>query len=94
LKADYVFPIAYPDLNLPTVFLLQRLRGGFFGDYFMGRGNQPDTELTSVGLEFYSDWFFLNIPFPVSLGARVNYLPMGGNFGIEFLFDINLTTLY
>lgn len=94
LKADYVFPIAYPDLNLPTVFLLQRLRGGFFGDYFMGRGNQPDAELYSIGLEFFSDWFFLNIPFPVSLGTRVNYLPAGGDFGFEFLFDINLTTLY
>lgn len=39
LKADYVFPIAYPDLNLPTVFAAT-LEGWVFWRLFYGQG-QP-----------------------------------------------------
>ncbi len=60
------------------------LRVGFWR-LFYGQG-QPAQMLSFIQLvlELFSDWHFLNIPFPVSLGARANYLPMGGNFGFEF----------
>ncbi len=93
-KADYVFPIAYPDWNLPTIFLLQRLRAGFFTDWFYGRGSNPSTELMSAGVELHSDWHFLNLPFPVAIGGRLSYTHTEEKLVFEMLFNINLTTLY
>jgi hypothetical protein len=94
LKADYVFPILYPDLNLPTIFLLQRLRGGFFGDYMQGTHQQSTTELFSVGVEVFSDWHFLNLPFPVSIGGRMSHTFLNNDLVFEVLFSINLNSLY
>lgn len=93
LKADYVFPIFYPDLNLPTVFLLQRIRAGFFGDYFMGKYNQDHSELYSYGVELLSDWHFLNLPFPLTLGGRLSYTG-NDDMILEFLFSVSLSALY
>lgn len=94
MKADYVFPIAYPDLNLPTIFLLQRIRGGLFGDYFMGRGVDTNTQLYSAGIELMSDWHFLNFPFPISLGARYSHTFLNNKPVFEFLFNANLNRLF
>jgi hypothetical protein len=94
LRADYVFPIIYPDINLPTVFLLQRIRAGFFADYMYGKRLQSDRELFSAGIELYSDWHFLNLPFPVSLGGRVSQAFLNNESIFEFLFSVNLNSLY
>lgn len=94
IKADYVFPIAYPDFNWPTVFLLKRIRGGIFGDYFVGWGEDVNTGLYSAGIELMSDWHFLNFPFPVHLGARYSHTFLKNKPVIEFLFSASLNQLY
>ncbi len=93
-KADYMFPILYPDMNIPTVLYLKRISGGLFTDVFQGSFNQSSSNLVSSGLELYSDWHFLNFPFPVTLGGRLSRLNNDGKFVAEFLFGINTSSLY
>ncbi|MBU1008874.1 MAG: hypothetical protein KKD74_01950 [Bacteroidetes bacterium] len=94
LKLDYVFPVWYPDWVVPTLFYLKQIRGGLFGDYLYGEGTHNTAIHTSAGLELLTEWHFLNLPFPVTLGGRLAQ-PFGtDNPVIEFLFGINLSTLY
>ncbi len=89
-----MFPIAYPDINLPTFFYLQRLRGGFFADHFMGESGQNSISLSSAGAELYSDWYFFNLPAPVILGGRLSRAFDKDEWVAEFLFGININALY
>lgn len=93
-KLDYVFPIVYPDINLPTFFYLQRLRGGFFADHFIGQSNKNSISLSSAGAELYSDWYFFNLPAPVILGGRFSRAFDKDEWVAEFLFGININALY
>ncbi|MBZ0242044.1 MAG: hypothetical protein K8F24_02405, partial [Bacteroidales bacterium] len=93
-KIDYVFPIAYPDLNLPSFFYLQRLRAGFFADHFMGESSRYSANLSSAGAELYSDWYFFNLPAPVILGGRLSRAFDKDEWVAEFLFGININALY
>lgn len=93
-KIDYVFPIVYPDINLPTFFYLQRLRGGFFADHFIGERTNSSTRLSSAGAELYSDWYFFNLPAPVILGGRISRAFDKNEWVAEFLFGININALY
>ncbi|MDY0076333.1 MAG: hypothetical protein RBR87_03570 [Bacteroidales bacterium] len=93
-KLDYVFPIAYPDVNLPTFFYLQRLRGGLFADHFMGENLQNNISLSSLGAELYSDWYFFNLPAPIILGGRLSRAFDNDEWVAEFLFGININALY
>lgn len=93
-KIDYVFPIAYPDLNLPSFFYLQRLRGGVFADHFIGESSRYSANLSSAGAELYSDWYFFNLPAPVILGGRISRAFDKDEWVAEFLFGININALY
>ncbi|MDY0078780.1 MAG: hypothetical protein RBR87_16040, partial [Bacteroidales bacterium] len=93
-KVDYVFPIAYPDVNLPTFFYLQRLRGGFFADHFIGESNRNSLSLSSAGAELYSDWYFFNLPAPIILGGRLSRAFYKDEWVAEFLFGININAMY
>jgi hypothetical protein len=93
-KVDYMFPILYPDMNIPTVLYLKRISGAMFTDVFQGKISQSSSNLVSSGLEVYSDWHFLNFPFPVTLGGRLSRLNKDGKIVAEFLFGINTSSLY
>jgi len=93
-KIDYVFPIVYPDINLPSFFYLQRLRGGFFADHFIGESSRYSANLSSAGAELYSDWYFFNLPAPVILGGRISRAFDKNEWVVEFLFGININALY
>ncbi len=93
-KIDYAFPIYYPDMSLPGFFFLQRIRGSFFADWLKGSGTHTSNQLTSSGLEIYTDWHFFNLPAPIMIGGRITRAFDKNEWVPEFLFGINISALY
>lgn len=99
-NADYFFPIIHPDLSIPGILYLKRIRGSVFYDYAQNQYrvfNRPlnridwkSQELVSMGAEILSDFHLFRFLFPFSAGARIIYLPQYGNVSSEFIFSINL----
>ncbi len=90
IRSDYAFPIAYPDLNVPGAFYLKRIYSKVFYDYMQGyQGNQV-TDLSSTGIEVYTDWNFFSILVNVELGFRFSQLIPDNNQRYEFLFGFNV----
>lgn len=74
LKADYAFPIAYPDWNVPGFFYLKRITSTLFYDYLNGLDQQKQTvNLASSGMELYTDWNFFSFLATFKLGVRISY---------------------
>ncbi len=92
LKSDYVFPIAYPDLNIPAVMYLKRIRAKIFGDY--SYYTNYSTAQSSAGFEIYTDWHFFNWPTPFNIGLRESFLIEQKKWTPEFLFGIDIGSLY
>ena len=92
-KSDYVFPLAYPEWNWPTVFYLKRLKGGVFVDYLHGNMLET-TDLISAGLEIQAEMYFFNLPAPVDLGVRLIYREAYGDWVPELLLGLNISSLY
>lgn len=72
-KADYAFPISYPDWSIGSMAYIKRLRGNIFFDYY---GNQANTtanwgSASSAGADFIIDWHGLQTEFPISTGVRL-----------------------
>jgi hypothetical protein len=90
LRSDYAFPIAYPDLNVPGAFYLKRIYSKVFYDYLQGmdyKGNIFD--LSSTGIELYTDWHFLSILLNINLGVRVSHRFYDDTQKFEFLFGFS-----
>jgi hypothetical protein len=100
LTVDYYLPLAYPDLTIPGILYLKRLRAGLFADMGINqyRLRNSDTNqvewtqqnLSSLGVELLADYHFLRLLFPFSSGARITYLPYSGRVNSEVIFSINL----
>lgn len=80
-SADYVMPLFYPDLNIPGLLYIKRLRAGLFYDYAKakdntylkssGNTNVIGTEtLRSFGAEAIADFYILRVPFMISGGVQ------------------------
>jgi hypothetical protein len=100
LKADYAFPIAYPDWDVPGVFYLKRITSTLFYDYLSGNNQiNQRVDLASGGVELYTDWNFFSFLATIRLGVRVSYQfnvseAKANNIGAddmnyEFLFGIS-----
>ncbi len=97
--ADYVLPIAYPDVSLGALAYIKRIRASLFYDYANLKGDtyNPDGMITgqytrnleSVGLEIYGDGHFLRLVAPVSAGLRSIYRPVNKDFVFEFLLSVS-----
>jgi hypothetical protein len=78
-SVDYVFPILYPDLEIGPVLYIQRIRGGIWTDYLVGKdvyiphpsAHLEDRAYQTWGIDLVADMNFLRISFPLSLGGRV-----------------------
>jgi hypothetical protein len=100
IKSDYYFPVLYPDLNIPGVLYLKRIRGTLYWDYAYNQyrvyneaANRIDwlgQPLSSGGFELIADYHAFRLLFPFSTGVRVNYLPQYGKVTPELIFSINL----
>ncbi|MGQ9619563.1 MAG: TolB family protein [Bacteroidales bacterium] len=84
ISADYVMPLFYPDLIIPGLLYVKRLRTGFFYDFARatdntyikpsGTENVKGTEtFRSFGTEVIADFFVLRIPFMISGGIQASW---------------------
>ena len=88
LKTDYAFPVAYPDWDVPTIFYLTRIYSHIFYDFAHYKDlNSKIVDLSSLGLELYTNWHFLSLPVEFTLGCRVSYLVNDSKPKAEFLFS-------
>jgi hypothetical protein len=101
-SADYTLPLAYPDMNIPWVFYLKRIRGGFFYDYaegtknsyFLSNGTRVDHAYTetfrSFGGTLLADFYILRIPFMISAGVQSTWKNPNELPVLELLFNVDL----
>ncbi len=89
IRSDYAFPIAYPDWNVPGAFYLKRIYAKVFYDFMRGYEKGRTDDLSSTGVELYTDWNFLSIMLNVELGARISYRFAGESWHAEFLIGIS-----
>jgi len=99
VSADYVFPILYPDLAAGSFLYLKRIRGSVFYDFSQGWNNRylatnefhKGNELFySLGGELLADFHILRIPFDITGGGRVGYIPGQGRTFFEAVFNVNI----
>ncbi|GAB3426063.1 TolB family protein [Niabella aquatica] len=95
-RANYHFPVAYPDWGFANIFYLQRVRGNLFYDYVVASNKKATekTALQSAGAEVYFDTKWWN-QHPLTLGFRAGYLltPLPGDqrkLFFEFLLPTGL----
>jgi hypothetical protein len=86
LRTDYVFPIAYPDWDIPSFVYLTRLYAHLFYDFSHLEQKTQWIDHSSVGVELYTNWHFLSLPIEFTLGFRGSYLK-SGKFEPQFLFS-------
>ncbi len=100
-SADYVFPLLYPDLNIPSFLYVKRLRGGLFYDYATGTDNiylqssgniyvNKTETFRSFGTELLADFFVLRIPFMISGGVEAAWRNVNEAPWFRLIFNIDI----
>jgi len=97
ISLNYTFPVAYPDLSVPSVIYIKRIWLNGFFDYSYGR-NIPeirDDVYTFFTGSYYSSGAEINLDinplrfiFPVSTGLRIGYASQNSGFFTEFLLKV------
>jgi hypothetical protein len=97
---DYVFPVAYPDLSVASLFYLKRIRSGLFYDYASGKRNLHYTasrilvpgreSFRSFGFELLGDFHLFRIPFLISGGVRSAWKDTATAPTISALFNMDI----
>jgi len=94
-SADYIFPIAYPDLQLLGFVYIKRFDGAFYFESTNSKlkneqiNSGSKTNFTSTGTEFTADLNFFYIPVPVNMGIRFAYKPSSKAWIREFVLNIS-----
>lgn len=94
VKADYSFPIVYPDMSLSSIAYIKRIKGSLFFDHAFGKNPANYKHFNSVGFDITADLHLLRFIAPFDLGLRTIYLPDENKFSFEFLFAIDYIELY
>jgi hypothetical protein len=100
-SADYVMPLFHPDLTVPGLLYIKRIRCGLFYDYATGDGNYYVDRTTdrfhdyketfrSYGTEVLADFHILRIPFLISAGVEAAWKDFGQAPAIRALFKIDV----
>jgi hypothetical protein len=100
-SADYTMPLLYPDLNIPGLLYVKRLRTSLFYDYARGTNNifiysdsaeyRKNTEIfKSFGFELLSDFYLLRIPFMISGGIQAAWRNFSEPPLIEMILKIDI----
>jgi len=96
LTADYVLPLWYPDLSIPHLVYIKRLRANIFYDF--ANAQQYPTEqnpsgveetLYSYGIGLTSDMHLFGFIAPFSLGVQMA-IPNGGDPVFSFIYSTSL----
>jgi hypothetical protein len=99
ITADYVFPIAYPDVGIRGIIYFKRVRGTLFADYSRGWNNRHLGSNTfvegwetysSAGAEFLTDLNLFRIPFDITAGVRGGIIPRGNLYFLEAVFSVDV----
>ncbi len=101
-ESEYVFPLAYPDWNIPSLLYVKRFKGHLFFDYASNhfRRRKQDRlvwqqqNLYSLGAELTSDFHLARFMFPFSAGLRYAYLPQSSDHRFELVFDVDFYRIY
>ncbi len=99
-RSDYVFPLLYPDLDIPGFLYIKRLKGSLFYDYarnYYRQYNQTTSSyegitrnLVSLGGTLSFDLHLLRTPYAINAGARFSYLPLLNKPVLESIFSVNI----
>jgi hypothetical protein len=102
-KADYVFPLFYPDWSVSSLLYFKRFKADLFVDYAQNKFQAYDTNdqlrwysenLLSYGAELTADFHIARVMFPFSSGLRYAYQPLSDEHNIEIVFNVDLYSLY
>ncbi len=76
-SAEYLFPLAYPDISIGNFFYTPRLIASFFYDHTWARADgssfSAEGDFNSVGAELSMEAYVFSLPVPVQIGVRVAY---------------------
>lgn len=98
-SVDYTMPLIYPDLNIPGIIFLKRIRTSAFYDFGKGKKNKYyDLSQThnytetfeSFGADILADFYILRIPFMISAGVQSTWKSINKAPAFEFIFNINI----
>ncbi|MFN8242137.1 MAG: hypothetical protein U0X39_15460 [Bacteroidales bacterium] len=101
VSADYQMPLFYPDLALPGVIYIKRIRGGIFADYARVRNtliytssgtedHRYSEDLHSYGFELLSDFHLLRVPFMLTGGVQAAWRDMHSSPFLEMVFRVDI----
>ncbi len=101
-ESEYVFPLAYPDWNLPSLLYVKRLKGKLFFDYALNEYRRVvDNRLVwdkqdyySLGGEWTADFHLARVMFPFSAGVRYAYVPQFSDHRFELVFNVDFYRIY
>ena len=87
---NYGLPLWYPDIHLGPVINFRQLRINIFDDYGIGINDisNPIRQIkyNSAGMELIACVNFLQLPYPVEIGIRYNYLTSEKRSNLTFAF--------
>ncbi|KPM49389.1 hypothetical protein [Jiulongibacter sediminis] len=89
LAFNYQLPLLYPDLGIPGITYIRRLRANLFYDVAEIRNSTAKTNIASVGMELLADQVALNI-LPIPVGVRLGYRLKNDLISYDSPFFINL----
>jgi len=102
-KADYTFPLFYPDWSISSLLYFKRFKADLFFDYARNKFRTYDANnqinwygenLYSYGAEITTDFNVARLMFPFTAGVRYAYQPLSSQHNVEFVFNIDFYSLY
>ncbi|TVQ18508.1 MAG: hypothetical protein EA361_01330, partial [Bacteroidetes bacterium] len=94
-SADYAFPLLYPDISIPYLLYLKRLRTSLFYDHALAKPfperNNPSAiqseTLYSWGFSLTGDMHLLGIYAPIALGVQTAFTSYN-DYTFQLLFNV------
>jgi hypothetical protein len=72
-KADYAFPVAYPDFKAGPLVFVPRITGAVFHDYFRASQGALTDDMWSAGVELFMETVPFGLGVALPFGARLAY---------------------
>ncbi|MBW6461394.1 MAG: hypothetical protein K0B08_12560, partial [Bacteroidales bacterium] len=91
---NYLFPIFYPEWRLGPVIYMKRLKGAVFYDHIVSFDQSPYQHYQSFGLDLTLDFHLFRFFVPLELGVRTVYRVNDRAVGFEFLYRLDLDSVY
>ncbi len=91
LRTTYSLPVVDPDLSLGPVLHIKRIIARPFYDYawLTTVTNKNHLNQRSFGLELSAETYWLQLPYPVTMGARLSHRSDTNDLAAEALFNIS-----